>query len=227
MVVALATSGRAVLFAGCTVIISLLGLFIVGLPFMHGLAVGAIAAVVLVMAAALTLLPAMLGFAGQAIDRLHVPGLLQSGSDPVANSGFWYRWSRMVQRHPWSSALARSGGAGGAGRPAVLDAPGLHRRRQRPASPDHPAGLRPAGRGLRSRVQRAAGHGRPRCRPAGDRVAVDQADATSTAGHARRGLRHARSVQRRRRHRGHHRLPDHLTPGGPDGVTGPPSAAAR
>jgi len=79
-VLALATSGRAVLFAGCTVIISLLGLFIVNLPFMQGLAVGAIAAVVLVMTAALTLLPAMLGFAGKAIDKLHVPGLLQSGA---------------------------------------------------------------------------------------------------------------------------------------------------
>ncbi|HXQ60217.1 MAG TPA: MMPL family transporter, partial [Acidimicrobiales bacterium] len=74
MMEALATSGRAVLFAGCTVIISLLGLFIVNLPFMQGLAVGAIAAVLLVMAAALTLLPAMLGFAGRAVDRLRVPG---------------------------------------------------------------------------------------------------------------------------------------------------------
>ncbi len=104
-VLALATSGRAVLFAGCTVIISLLGLFIVNLPFMQGLAVGAIAAVVLVMTAALTLLPAMLGFAGKAIDKLHVPGLLQSGSVP-SQRGFWYRWSRMIQRHRWSSALS-------------------------------------------------------------------------------------------------------------------------
>jgi RND superfamily putative drug exporter len=105
VILALATSGRAVLFAGCTVIISLLGLFIVNLPFMQGLAVGAIAAVVLVMAAALTLLPAMLGFAGKAIDKLHVPGLLQSGA-AFSPRGFWYRWSRMIQRHPWSSALS-------------------------------------------------------------------------------------------------------------------------
>jgi len=105
VVVALATSGRAVLFAGCTVIISLLGLFIVNLPFMQGLAVGAIAAVVLVMTAALTLLPAMLGFAGKAIDKLHVPGLLQSGAASSPRS-FWYRWSRMIQRHPWSAATS-------------------------------------------------------------------------------------------------------------------------
>ncbi len=102
---ALATSGRAVLFAGCTVIISLLGLFIVNLPFMEGLAVGAIAAVLLVMAAALTLLPAMLGFAGPAIDRLHLPGRLR-GAPTAGSGGFWYRWSRMIQRHPVSAGLA-------------------------------------------------------------------------------------------------------------------------
>jgi RND superfamily putative drug exporter len=97
--VSLATSGRSVVFAGSTVILSLVGLFILQLPFMRGLAVGAIAAVVLVMLAAITLLPAMLGFSGLAIDRLHVPGLLQSAADP-SHRGFWYRWSRTVQRHP-------------------------------------------------------------------------------------------------------------------------------
>ncbi len=102
VVVSLATSGRAVLFAGTTVIISLCGLFIVDLPFMVGLAVSAIAGVVLVMAGALTLLPALLGFAGRAIDRLHIPGLLVSGAPPGPRS-FWSRWSRVVQRHPWTT----------------------------------------------------------------------------------------------------------------------------
>jgi putative drug exporter of the RND superfamily len=101
---ALATSGRAVLFAGCTVIISLCGLFIVGLPFMQGLSAGAIVAVALVMTAALTLLPAMLGFAGQAVDRLHLPGLLQRGAS--RGRGFWYRWSRSVQRRPRVTGIA-------------------------------------------------------------------------------------------------------------------------
>ena len=97
--VSMATSGRSVVFAGTTVILSLLGLFILQLPFMRGLAVGAIAAVVLVMLAATTLLPAMLGFSGLAIDKLHVPGLLQNAAEP-AERGFWYRWSRTVQRRP-------------------------------------------------------------------------------------------------------------------------------
>jgi len=101
----LATSGRAVVFAGCTVILSLMGLFILQLPFMRGLAIGAIAAVVLVMLAAMTLLPAMIGFAGRAIDKLAIPGLLQSGAEP-SERGFWYRWSRTVQRHPAVSGLS-------------------------------------------------------------------------------------------------------------------------
>ncbi|MHB8430564.1 MAG: MMPL family transporter [Acidimicrobiales bacterium] len=102
----LATSGRAVLFAGTTVVISLVGLFVLQLPFLQGLAVGTIAAVVLVMAGALTLLPAMLGFAGRAIDRMHLPRLLQTGATPSPKS-FWYRWSRMIQRRAWlSGALA-------------------------------------------------------------------------------------------------------------------------
>jgi RND superfamily putative drug exporter len=107
-VVALSTAGRAVLFAGCTVVIALLGLFVVGLPFMDGLAVATIVAVALVLAASLTLLPAMLAFAGPAIDRLHIPGLLARPSATTAR-GFWYRWSRTVQNRPWicaASALA-------------------------------------------------------------------------------------------------------------------------
>jgi RND superfamily putative drug exporter len=103
--VSLATSGRAVVFAGTTVILSLLGLFLLQLPFMRGLAIGAISAVVLVMLAALTLLPAMLGFSGRAIDKLAIPGLLQSGAEP-SERGFWYRWSRTVQRHPLVAGLA-------------------------------------------------------------------------------------------------------------------------
>jgi putative drug exporter of the RND superfamily len=106
-VVALSTAGRAVMFAGGTVVISLLGLFVVGLPFMNGLAIGSISAVLLVLLGALTLLPAMLGFAGRAIDRLHVPGLLRRA--PSHERGFWWRWSRTVQRRPWicgSAALA-------------------------------------------------------------------------------------------------------------------------
>jgi RND superfamily putative drug exporter len=92
------TSGRAVLFAGCTVVISLLGMLLLGASFVYGLAFGSIAAVVLVMAASLTLLPAMLGFAGLAIDRWRLPW--HRTPEPGHRSA-WYRWSRVVQHHPW------------------------------------------------------------------------------------------------------------------------------
>ena len=82
VVMSLMTSGRSVLFAGMTVVISLFGLFLIGQPYMIGLATACIAAVLMVLIAALTLLPAMLGFAGSAIDKLHIPGLLQSGGPP-------------------------------------------------------------------------------------------------------------------------------------------------
>ena len=70
---AIDTSGRAVLFAGGTVVISLLGLFVIGVSFIRGLAVGASLAVLFVMAAAVTLLPAVLGFVGHTIDKFALP----------------------------------------------------------------------------------------------------------------------------------------------------------
>jgi RND superfamily putative drug exporter len=94
------TSGRAVLFAGCTVVISLLGMLLLGASFVYGLAFGSIASVVLVMAASLTLLPAMLGFAGLAIDRWRLPW--HHRPKPGQRTA-WFRWSRVVQHHPWLS----------------------------------------------------------------------------------------------------------------------------
>ncbi|NNN08142.1 MAG: MMPL family transporter [Acidimicrobiaceae bacterium] len=103
-VVAISVAGRAVLLAGGTVVIALSGLFAVGLPFMDGLAVSTIVAVGLVLAAALTLLPAMLGFTGFSIDRLHIPGLLSRPATPTGRD-FWVRWSRFVRRWSWACTV--------------------------------------------------------------------------------------------------------------------------
>ncbi|MGZ4758441.1 MAG: MMPL family transporter [Acidimicrobiales bacterium] len=103
VVKALDTSGRAVLFAGTTVVISLFGMFLLGAQFIYGLALGAIASVLLVMLASMTLLPAMLGFSGLAIDRLRIPGFHRPAAE-LDEHGFWYRWSRIVQRRPWTMA---------------------------------------------------------------------------------------------------------------------------
>jgi putative drug exporter of the RND superfamily len=101
VVTAMATSGRAVVFAGSTVVLSLLGLFLLGLPFIYGAALGAIIAVLLVMTASVTLLPALLGFVGTGIDRLRVGRRRRPDRVPDVTHGFWARWSRRVQRRPW------------------------------------------------------------------------------------------------------------------------------
>ena len=74
VVLAIDTAGRAVLFAGVTVVISLFGLFLMGVEFVRGLAAGASVTVALVMVASVTLLPAVLGFCGRSIDRLSGAG---------------------------------------------------------------------------------------------------------------------------------------------------------
>ena len=102
--VALTTSGRAVLFAGVTVCISMLGLFVMGIPLVRGMAVSAMVAVILTMVASITLLPALLGFAGPAVDRFAIPGL--GKRDQASRDSGWFKWSRFIQRHPWPAAIA-------------------------------------------------------------------------------------------------------------------------
>jgi putative drug exporter of the RND superfamily len=103
IIVAMATSGRAVLFAGSTVVVSLLGLFLLGLPFIYGAALSAVIAVLVVMAASMTLLPAALGFAGHSIDRF---GVRRPASTPAPGPAPWARWSRQIQHRPWISGGA-------------------------------------------------------------------------------------------------------------------------
>jgi RND superfamily putative drug exporter len=101
---AIDTSGRAVVFAGTTVMISVLGLYLMGIAFVQGLAVGTSLTVALIMLASITLLPAVLGFAGRNIDKLSVPG--RRTRETQSRQSFWFRWSRIVQRRPWPAFLA-------------------------------------------------------------------------------------------------------------------------
>jgi len=145
------TSGRAVIFAGITVIISLLGLFVMGLAFARGLAIGAVIGVLIMMIASITLLPSLLAMVNRRIDvttraalvalaffvivsffavvshsiplflvavslavvvtllsflikPLRVP--IPQRKRKLKHETFWYRWSRLVQRRPWTSAIA-------------------------------------------------------------------------------------------------------------------------
>ena len=79
IIVAMNTAGRSVLFAGTTVVISLLGLLLMGVSFINGLAIGAASVVAVTIAASLTLLPALLGFAGYRIELTRWRGLLAAG----------------------------------------------------------------------------------------------------------------------------------------------------
>jgi RND superfamily putative drug exporter len=97
------TAGRAVLVAGGTVVISLLGLFAMGLSAMRGAAIVTIAAVAVVVLASVTLFPALLGYVGRRIDRLRLPGMRNRRPE---GSPAWLRWSQLVQRRPWVTALA-------------------------------------------------------------------------------------------------------------------------
>jgi RND superfamily putative drug exporter len=107
-IAAVDTAGRAVLFAGITVIISLLGMFLLGLNFLYGVAAAAAIAVLFTMIAALTLLPAMLTIAGHWVDRLRIPGL-GSRSTSIDENSRWFRWSREIQKRPVLSALLSGG----------------------------------------------------------------------------------------------------------------------
>jgi putative drug exporter of the RND superfamily len=147
--IAMDTAGRSVVFAGATVVISLLGMLLMGVSFVQGLAVSAAATVAFTVLASVTLLPALLGFAGERVERTRWRGLLAAGFVAVALVGVGldvaplllglplavvvliagsfipalkrevahrppkprrdtlaYRWSRVIQHRPWTSALA-------------------------------------------------------------------------------------------------------------------------
>jgi RND superfamily putative drug exporter len=104
------TAGRAVTVAGTTVIISMLGLFAMGLSFMRGAAVVTILGVLVVMAASVTLFPALLGYLGRHVDRLRLPIGRRSAATVaigghVEPSKAWMRWSRLIERQRIPAAV--------------------------------------------------------------------------------------------------------------------------
>ncbi len=109
---ALDTSGRAVLFAGATVIIALLGLFALGVGFLYGVALAVAMTVALTVLSSITLLPALLGFLGmRALSRRERRRLAASGPLVEAPSGAWARWAGRRAAPPgagWPWARPRS-----------------------------------------------------------------------------------------------------------------------
>lgn len=98
--VANGTAGTAVVFAGVTVMIAITGLAVVGIPAVTVMGLGVALAVAVAVIVAVTLMPAMLGFAGENIDRFRLPGLkVKDEAESKASLGT--RWATMVTRRPW------------------------------------------------------------------------------------------------------------------------------
>jgi putative drug exporter of the RND superfamily len=93
------TSGRAVLFAGATVCVALLGLLLIGVSFLVGVSLGAAITVALTMLTSLTLLPALLGFMGpKVLPRRELKRLQTQGPDDRHVTGAWLKWAKIVER---------------------------------------------------------------------------------------------------------------------------------
>ncbi|MEA9984891.1 MMPL family transporter [Subtercola sp. RTI3] len=119
---ATATAGSAVVFAALTVIIALLGLYVVNIPFLSAMGLGAAIAVIVAMALSLTLLPAVLGLCGKTLipranSRAALRGALvaEAGSKPTLGS----RWVTLVTRRPWIAVGAVIVGLGLVAAPAL------------------------------------------------------------------------------------------------------------
>ncbi|HEY2714937.1 MAG TPA: MMPL family transporter, partial [Solirubrobacterales bacterium] len=102
------TAGRAVLFAGTTVIIALMGMFLLNITFLYGVAVAAALSVLFTMIAALTLLPALLTWVGHRVNKWKIPGLA-GGQNTMREDTRWYAWSRWIQKRPWIAAIVSGG----------------------------------------------------------------------------------------------------------------------
>ncbi|MFZ3597099.1 MMPL family transporter [Streptomyces sp. BH104] len=98
---AVATTGRAVVFAGATVCIALLGMLMLGLSFLNGVAIAASVTVLLTVAASVTLLPGLLSCIGmRALSRRERRRLAEHGPEPVLPTGLAARWAAFVERRP-------------------------------------------------------------------------------------------------------------------------------
>jgi putative drug exporter of the RND superfamily len=101
---ATATAGQAVVFAGGTVIIAIGGLVVAGIPAATIMGASAAIVVAVMVLASITLLPALLGFAGTGIDRFRLPGM--RARVEAGENNFWGRWARHVAHRPWRYLIA-------------------------------------------------------------------------------------------------------------------------
>jgi len=105
VVVAMDTAGRAVLFAGVTVIIAVLGMCLLGVDFLYGMSIATALGVLMTMLAALTLLPALMARFGDRLGRFGRRARRRM-EDGRPHDAFWTGWARLIGRRPWPALLA-------------------------------------------------------------------------------------------------------------------------
>ncbi len=187
--VAAATSGRAVLISGATVMVAMAGMFFSGDNTFISFAMGTILVVAVAVFASLTVLPAMLSWLGDRVEKGRVP-ILGRRRRGVGESRFWSSLTGAVMRRPVVSLLV----AGGALVALAIPALGPEERHQRgrrdarrhPGDPDLQQGEEGLPAGGRDGDRRDGGPGRPgRCADAGDRGPHRPRAEKSTAVQAR------------------------------------------
>ncbi|HEV7774384.1 MAG TPA: MMPL family transporter [Conexibacter sp.] len=105
VVTAMDTAGRAVLFAGVTVIIAVLGMCLLGVSFLYGMSVATALGVLMTMLASLTLLPALLSRCGDRVGKLGRRAARHAEAGRPDDRG-WTAWANLIARHPWSAMVA-------------------------------------------------------------------------------------------------------------------------
>ena len=205
-----ATAGLSVLFAGVTVVVAIAGLQVSGIPMMTMMGWASALMVAVTMLAAVTLLPALLGLVGTRVNSLRVP-VHQAEAGATTRRSKSARWAARVVAKPGPLRRRRGGRARRARRPGLRHAPRLRRRRQRRPVHDHPQGLRPDRRRLRSRRQRAAAGRRRARRLAGTTRPRSAGSTQALAADAGRrlGRRARRSAPRRTSRSSASRRPRH------------------
>jgi RND superfamily putative drug exporter len=103
---AMNTAGRSIAFAGITVVIAVMGLFVVGVPLFYGVALATSLSVLLVLSASLTLLPALLMFAGRRVGERSSKRRTKHAKKARLDRGLWLRWIGVIQRRPAIAATA-------------------------------------------------------------------------------------------------------------------------
>lgn len=100
-----ATAGLSVIFAGGTVVIAILGLALAGVPFMTAAAVATSVTVAVMVLSSITILPALMGWAGHRVNSKRMRRALETRGPETHDAGIWQRWGDHVSNHAWSYTI--------------------------------------------------------------------------------------------------------------------------